>query len=126
MSVSFALTDHASTSLMEVTVNIINTRLCNSSQVYRGAISKNMICAGDMNGGRDSCQVGLPQLLEHKWPQANTLFTGQVSPSASLSHDIDLFWFGQMLYAVVHSATTVFYSTKCVMYDEICFKNYFL
>uniref|UniRef100_A0A672KFL6 Peptidase S1 domain-containing protein n=1 Tax=Sinocyclocheilus grahami TaxID=75366 RepID=A0A672KFL6_SINGR len=48
--------DRASTSLMEVTVNIINTRLCNSSQVYRGAITKNMICAGDMNGGRDSCQ----------------------------------------------------------------------
>uniref|UniRef100_A0A673N506 Peptidase S1 domain-containing protein n=1 Tax=Sinocyclocheilus rhinocerous TaxID=307959 RepID=A0A673N506_9TELE len=54
--VSFALTGRASTSLMEVTVNIINTRLCNSSQVYRGAITNNMICAGDMNGGRDSCQ----------------------------------------------------------------------
>ncbi|XP_016355857.1 transmembrane protease serine 13a [Sinocyclocheilus anshuiensis] len=48
--------DLASTSLMEVKVNIINTLLCNSSQVYRGAITKNMICAGDMNGGRDSCQ----------------------------------------------------------------------
>ncbi|XP_016393732.1 transmembrane protease serine 13a [Sinocyclocheilus rhinocerous] len=48
--------DSASTSLMEVKVNIINTLLCNSSQVYRGAITKNMICAGDMNGGRDSCQ----------------------------------------------------------------------
>ncbi|XP_042595126.1 transmembrane protease serine 13-like isoform X1 [Cyprinus carpio] len=48
--------DHASTSLMEVTVNIVNTLLCNSSQVYSGAITKNMICAGDMNGGRDSCQ----------------------------------------------------------------------
>ncbi|XP_052432471.1 transmembrane protease serine 13a [Carassius gibelio] len=45
-----------STSLMGVSVNIINTLLCNSSQVYRGAITKNMICAGDMNGGRDSCQ----------------------------------------------------------------------
>ncbi|XP_050984531.1 transmembrane protease serine 13a [Labeo rohita] len=48
--------DRGSSSLMDVTVNIINTRLCNSSQVYRGAITKNMLCAGDMNGGRDSCQ----------------------------------------------------------------------
>uniref|UniRef100_A0A671L625 Peptidase S1 domain-containing protein n=1 Tax=Sinocyclocheilus anshuiensis TaxID=1608454 RepID=A0A671L625_9TELE len=44
------------TNKLKMTVNIINTRLCNSSQVYRGAITKNMICAGDMNGGRDSCQ----------------------------------------------------------------------
>ncbi|XP_067307100.1 transmembrane protease serine 13a [Pseudorasbora parva] len=47
---------YASTSLMDVAVNVIDTRVCNSSQVYRGAISKNMMCAGDMNGGRDSCQ----------------------------------------------------------------------
>ncbi|XP_051534639.1 transmembrane protease serine 13-like isoform X2 [Myxocyprinus asiaticus] len=48
--------DHASTNLMGVTVNIIDSRVCNSSRVYNGAISKNMLCSGDMNGGRDSCQ----------------------------------------------------------------------
>ncbi|XP_051966505.1 transmembrane protease serine 13-like [Xyrauchen texanus] len=47
---------HASTNLMGVTVNIIDSRVCNSSRVYNGAISKNMVCSGDLNGGRDSCQ----------------------------------------------------------------------
>ncbi|XP_056118449.1 transmembrane protease serine 13a isoform X2 [Rhinichthys klamathensis goyatoka] len=42
--------------LMDVAVNVIDTLVCNSSQVYGGAITKNMMCAGDMNGDRDSCQ----------------------------------------------------------------------
>ncbi|XP_071768244.1 transmembrane protease serine 13a [Centroberyx gerrardi] len=42
--------------LMEVTVDIIDVRECNSSRVYGGSVSKNMLCAGDLDGGRDSCQ----------------------------------------------------------------------
>ncbi|KAK0137421.1 Transmembrane protease serine 13 [Merluccius polli] len=46
----------ASRDLMEVSVDIIDRRVCNSSKVYSGRVSKNMICAGDLGGGRDSCQ----------------------------------------------------------------------
>ncbi|XP_075956703.1 transmembrane protease serine 13a [Anarhichas minor] len=42
--------------LLEVTVDIISTRVCNSRSVYRGAVTKHMLCAGDLNGGKDSCQ----------------------------------------------------------------------
>uniref|UniRef100_A0A8C2Z860 Transmembrane serine protease 13b n=1 Tax=Cyclopterus lumpus TaxID=8103 RepID=A0A8C2Z860_CYCLU len=42
--------------LMEVTVDIIDSRVCNSTDVYQGAVTKHMLCAGDLNGGKDSCQ----------------------------------------------------------------------
>ncbi|KAM9801610.1 transmembrane protease serine 13a [Neosynchiropus ocellatus] len=42
--------------LMEVSVEIIASSVCNSRQVYGNAVSRNMLCAGDLNGGKDSCQ----------------------------------------------------------------------
>ncbi|KAF3847717.1 hypothetical protein F7725_020745, partial [Dissostichus mawsoni] len=42
--------------LMEVTVDLIDTGVCNGPVVYRGAVTKHMLCAGDLDGGKDSCQ----------------------------------------------------------------------
>ncbi|XP_010793282.1 transmembrane protease serine 13-like [Notothenia coriiceps] len=42
--------------LMEVTVDLIDTGVCNGPVVYQGAVTKHMLCAGDLDGGKDSCQ----------------------------------------------------------------------
>ncbi|XP_026884421.2 transmembrane protease serine 13b isoform X1 [Electrophorus electricus] len=45
-----------STNLMQVAVDIIDSGVCNSAEVYNGRITQNMLCAGYLTGGRDSCQ----------------------------------------------------------------------
>lgn len=47
----------ASKDLMEVSVDIIDTQVCNSRDVYGGLVTNYMLCAGKLNGGKDSCQV---------------------------------------------------------------------
>ncbi|XP_078538392.1 transmembrane protease serine 13 [Lissotriton helveticus] len=42
--------------LMEASVQLIDSRQCNMQQIYNGAITSRMMCAGLLRGGRDSCQ----------------------------------------------------------------------
>ena len=42
--------------LQELSVNIIDREVCNSDEIYRGAIKPSMFCCGRLEGGFDSCQ----------------------------------------------------------------------
>lgn len=40
-------------------MNLIDFKKCNDYSVYDRYLTPRMMCAGDLRGGRDSCQVGL-------------------------------------------------------------------
>ncbi|XP_048368998.1 transmembrane protease serine 13 isoform X2 [Sphaerodactylus townsendi] len=48
--------ENTSPKLREAEVKIIDYRLCNSQNVYEGYLTPRMMCAGYLQGGRDSCQ----------------------------------------------------------------------
>ena len=45
--------------LQQVTLPIISGPECNASNIYGGLITDRMICAGEAQGGRDTCSVSI-------------------------------------------------------------------
>uniref|UniRef100_A0A3Q2U904 Transmembrane serine protease 3a n=1 Tax=Fundulus heteroclitus TaxID=8078 RepID=A0A3Q2U904_FUNHE len=49
--------------LRSAIIPLISTKTCNQPEIYKGRISSWMICAGHLEGGIDSCQVMLHNLV---------------------------------------------------------------
>lgn len=59
-SVRISIPGKTSNNLNYVAVPLIERSRCNAAYIYNGMILPTMICAGDLAGGIDSCQVIIP------------------------------------------------------------------
>ena len=56
--------------LRQVVVDRVNKEVCNSTDIYDGVINESMICAGFLQGGKDSCQVSrgyIKNKISYNW-----------------------------------------------------------
>ncbi len=78
--------DVYSDTLKKVDIMIISRAICNSSNGYKGEISRNMFCAGDLNGGKDACggDSGGPliTLVNGEWVQTGIVSWGDICGKA--------------------------------------------
>jgi hypothetical protein len=52
-----------SDTLLQATVQLIDSRRCNAEDAYQGEVSEKMLCAGIPDGGVDTCQVGPSRIM---------------------------------------------------------------
>lgn len=49
--------------LLQASVQVIDSARCNAEDAYQGDVTAEMLCAGTLQGGVDSCQVGPPKTI---------------------------------------------------------------
>lgn len=52
-----------SDTLLQASVQVIDRTQCNAEDAYQGEVTKEMLCAGILGGGVDTCQVRPPRIM---------------------------------------------------------------
>lgn len=63
MQVCFLPPGKMSDTLLQASVQIINSTRCNAEDAYQGEVTEKMLCAGILEGSVDTCQVGPPRIM---------------------------------------------------------------
>lgn len=59
----FNLSGKMSDTLLQASVQVIDSARCNAEDAYQGEVTEEMLCAGIMEGGVDTCQVRPPRIM---------------------------------------------------------------
>lgn len=59
----FDLPGKMSDTLLQASVQVIDSTRCNAEDAYQGEVTAEMLCAGTPHGGVDTCQVGPPKIV---------------------------------------------------------------
>lgn len=54
----FTFPGKLSDTLLQASVQVIDHTRCNAEDAYQGEVTEQMLCAGILEGGVDTCQVG--------------------------------------------------------------------
>lgn len=63
----FNLPGKMSNILLQASVQVIDRIRCNAEDAYQGEVTKEMLCAGILEGGVDTCQVSPPRVVRESY-----------------------------------------------------------